>query len=136
MSPIEGTAEGVLVNPFAVEKREIAFPKEPMRIEVRQGRIASITGGSEATFLAQLVDQSGETARNIAEFAMGTNPAARLGVNLRENKKAWGTAHIGIGDNKSLGGSVDSLIHIDLIFRNPTVTVDQTVLIKDGKVVV
>jgi leucyl aminopeptidase (aminopeptidase T) len=31
---------------------------------------------------------------------------------------------------------VDSPLHIDLIFRNPTVTVDDKVLVKDGKVVV
>lgn len=137
VSPLEGSAEGVLVNPFTIEKREIAFPREPVRVEVRAGRIASITGGSEAEFLAQVVEKAGEAARNIAEFALGTNPECRLGANakMREAKKAWGTAHIGIGDNKSLGGSVDAPLHIDLIFKNPTVTADDVVLVKDGKVV-
>jgi leucyl aminopeptidase (aminopeptidase T) len=135
VSPVEGSAEGVLVNPFTIEKREIAFPREPIRVEVRSGRIASISGGYEADFLAKVVDEVGESARNIAEFALGTNPACRLGQKMRESKKAWGTAHIGIGDNKSIGGVVDSPLHIDLIFRNPTVTVDDTVLVKDGKVV-
>jgi leucyl aminopeptidase (aminopeptidase T) len=136
VSPVEGSAEGVLVNPFTIEKREIAFPREPMRVEVRGGRIAGISGGYEADFLAKVVDEVGESARNIAEFALGTNPECRLGAKMREAKKAWGTAHVGIGDNKSIGGVVDSPLHIDLIFRNPTVTVDDTVLVKDGKVVV
>ncbi len=42
---------------------------------------------------------------------------------------------MGVGDNKTLGGKVDSPLHIDLIFRYPTVTVDDIVLVKDGKVV-
>jgi len=135
VSPLEGSAEGVLVNPYTIEKREIAFPKEPVRIEVRGGKIVSVTGGSEAAFLEQVIEKAGETARNIAEFALGTNPQSTLGTKLREAKKAWGSAHIGIGDSKSIGGSVDSPLHIDLIFKNPTVTVDDTVLVKDGKVV-
>lgn len=135
VSPLEGSAEGVLVNPFTIEKREIAFPREPVRIEVRGGRIARITGGSEAAFLEQVVEKAGESARNIAEFALGTNPECRLGPSLREAKKAWGTAHVGIGDSKSIGGSVDSPLHIDLIFRNPTVTADDVVLVKDGRIV-
>ncbi len=135
VSPAEGSAEGILVNPFTIEKREIGFPKEPVRVEVKQGRISSITGGYEASFLAEVVEKAGPTARNIAEFALGTNPECHLGTKLREAKKAWGSAHIGIGDSKSIGGNVDSPLHIDLIFRNPTVTVDDTVLVKDGKVV-
>ena len=135
VSPLEGSAEGVLVNPFTIEKREIAFPREPVRVEVKEGRIASITGGTEAAFLAQVVEKAGLSARNIAEFALGTNPASPLGTKLREAKKAWGTAHVGIGDSKSIGGVVDSPLHIDLIFKNPTVTVDEVVLVKDGRVV-
>ena len=77
----------------------------------------------------------GDSAHNIAEFALGTNPASLLGTKMRESKKAWGTAHVGLGDNKSIGGVVDSPLHIDLIFRNPTVTVDDLVLVKDGKIV-
>ena len=135
VSPVEGSAEGVLVNPFTIEKREIAFPKEPIRVEVRQGRIAGISGGYEADFFARVLAEAGESAHNIAELALGTNPECRLGPKMREAKKAWGTAHIGVGDNKSIGGVVDSPLHIDMIFRNPTVTVDNTVLVKDGKVV-
>lgn len=134
--PVEGSAEGVLANPFTVEKREIAFPKEPMRLQVSRGAITAISGGTEARFLEQVLEKAGPSARNIAEFALGTNPACRLGANLREAKKALGTAHVGMGDSKSIGGSVDSPLHIDLIFRDPTVTFDDTVILKDGKLMV
>lgn len=135
VSPLEGSTTGVMVNPFTIEKREIAFPKEPVRVEVRDGLITDISGGYEASFFAQVIEKAGPSARNIAEFALGTNPACRLGASLREAKKAWGTAHVGIGDSKTLGGTVDSPLHIDLIFRHPTVTVDDVVLVKDGRIV-
>lgn len=134
VSPREGSTNGVMVNPFTIEKREIAFPKEPVRIEVRDGSITDISGGYEADYFAQLLQEHGSSAHNIAEFALGTNPACRLGASLREAKKAWGTAHVGVGDSRTIGGRVESPLHIDLIFRRPTVTADDTVLVKDGKV--
>jgi leucyl aminopeptidase (aminopeptidase T) len=94
-----------------------------------------ISGGPQADFLAQVLDTAGGAARNIAEFAIGTNPKCRLGVTIREAKKTWGTAHIGIGDSKSVGGDVAGPLHFDIVFVDPTVTVDDTIVVKDGKVV-
>lgn len=135
MSPITGSAEGILVEPFCIEKKELGYVKDRITIEVRQGRLEKIAGGPQADFLARVLDAAGGTARNLAEFAIGTNPACRLGVTIREAKKTWGTAHVGIGDSKSVGGDVEGPLHFDLVFVNPTVTVDDTVVVKDGKVV-
>jgi len=120
------------VNPFAIEKREIGFPREPMRLEVREGSIVDVSGGYEAEFLRRVIEEAGPTARNIAEGRSGQQSGVPPGVSLREAKKAWGTAHVGIGDNRSLGGSVESPLHIDLIFRNPTVVADGVVLVEKG----
>ncbi len=135
ISPITGSAEGILVHPFCIEKKELGYVKDKITIEVKGGRMERIGGGPQADFLAQVLDSAGGSARNIAEFAIGTNPKCRLGVTLREAKKTWGTAHIGIGDSKSVGGDVEGPLHFDIIFVEPTVTVDGTVVVKDGKVV-
>ena len=135
ISPITGSAEGVLVHPFCIEKKELGYVKDKITIEIRRGRLEKISGGPQADFLAQVLDTAGGTARNLAEFAIGTNPACRLGVTIREAKKTWGTAHVGIGDSKSVGGDVAGPLHFDMVFVNPTVTVDDTVVVKDGKVV-
>ena len=135
MSPITGSAEGILVQPFCIEKMELGYVKEKITIEVRGGRMTEISGGPQADFLAQVLDTAGGTARNIAEFAIGTNPKCRLGVTIREAKKTWGTAHVGIGDSKSVGGDVEGPLHFDIIFVEPTVTVDGRVVVKDGKIV-
>ncbi|MFC1958639.1 aminopeptidase, partial [Chloroflexota bacterium] len=77
----------------------------------------------------------GDSAKNIAELAIGTNRKARLGVTIRETKKAWGTVHVALGDSRSLGGKVESPLHMDMIFREPTLTVDGQTIVKEGQIV-
>jgi len=83
--------------------------------------------------LRELVDQSDKDANNIAEFAIGTNPKARLVGNLAEDKKLEGSVHIAIGDNHVLGGKITSNIHLDGMVLNPTVELDGERVIRNGK---
>jgi len=136
VSPLEGSAEGVLVDPFVIERRGIEWPKDPIRVSFEDGIVTRIEGGQEAQELDALLATTPPSAKNLAEFAIGTNPACRIGVTMRENKKALTTAHIAIGDNRSLGGVVDSPLHIDMIVKRPTVTFDGRVVLDDGKLLV
>jgi leucyl aminopeptidase (aminopeptidase T) len=136
IAPIEGTARGTLVNPISMEKADIGFVKENISFKVEQGKVVGIEGGIVANELSKFLEPLGDNGKNIAELGIGTNPRARLGVTIKETKKAWGTIHIALGDSKSLGGLVESPLHMDMIFREPTLTVDNQVLIKDGKVIV
>lgn len=133
ISPVEGSAEGVLVDPFVLERVELGYRKEPLRIEVRGGKVTQVSGGREAVALDALLERMGETAKNIAEFAIGANAWCRPYESLREAKKTLGTAHVALGDNKSLGGHVDSPMHMDMIFERPTVWFDDTLVMDDGK---
>ncbi|MBI3007841.1 MAG: aminopeptidase [candidate division NC10 bacterium] len=136
ISPITGTAEGRLVKPFCIEVRGLGFVSETITVEVKGGRVVGTSGGSQAALLMETLDRAGPPAHNVAEFAIGTNDKCRLGVVVREAKKAWGTAHIGLGDSKSVGGDVQGPLHFDLIFLKPTVTVDGQVLVQDGHIAV
>lgn len=134
--PEEWDSEGVLVDPVVLERRDIAFPSQPIRVTVEKGRIAAVEGGREAKAVAAMLDEHGESSRNIAEFAMGTNRWCPLAVTLRDSKKSYGSFHIGIGDNRSFGGNVLSPIHMDMIFEAPTVTVDGREILRDGEYMV
>ena len=134
ISPLEGSAEGVVVNPYLMEQRDIGRPSEPVRLEVRAGNVSAVSGGREARILEHLLDEAGASARNIAEFALGTNRWCRAWTGLREAKKAYGTAHIAIGDSRTIGGNVESSLHVDMIFAEPTVTIDDRVVVSDGKI--
>lgn len=131
--PVEGSSHGKLVGPYLVEHRDIRRPREPFELTIRSGNVTEVTGGREAQRLERLLDEIGPSARNIAEFALGTNRRCRIETGLREAKKAWGTAHVGIGDSKSLGGTVESPLHVDFVFVQPTVWLDEHEVVREGK---
>lgn len=133
-APLEGTTEGVIVNPYLIE--DIDVVKDPIRIEIKDGLVQKVEGGREAQELLKVLDKAGEAGRNIAEFAIGTNPACRIIGKSREDKKKLGTAHIAIGDSKSLGGTVDCYMHLDIMFLEPTITIDGNLIVADGKILV
>lgn len=130
--PVEGTANGTLVFDYSMDG--IGRLSEPMKLTVKDGQVVSVSGGSEeANFVEQIFERD-PSARNIAEFAIGTNPNARLIGNLAEDKKLFGTVHFAIGDNKSLGGVVESSVHLDGLMLKPTVLIDGKALVKAGKI--
>ena len=135
-SAVENTARGVMVNPFSIERKDLGFVKEPIRLEVKDGKVASITGSDAADRFWRLLEENGDLAKNVAEFAVGTNPACRKLVTMREAKKAWGTCHMAVGDSGTLGGNVVAPLHVDMIFDKPTVWADDTVIVKDGEILV
>ena len=83
--------------------------------------------------LKQQLDAVGKDARNIAEFGIGTNDSAKLSGVLLEDEKVMGTIHIALGNNVSMGGSVNVPIHLDGVVKKPTVWMDGKLLMKDGK---
>ena len=133
MAPLEGRAYGKIVKPYLVEHREIGRPREMLEIVIRDGQAIKINGGAEAQRLQALLAESGPTARNFAEFALGTNRRCRVDVGMREAKKAWGTAHVALGDNRSLGGTIESPLHIDFILTRPSVWLDGREVVRDGQ---
>ncbi len=134
IAPLEGSAEGKIVNPYLVEK--IGLIRESFSLEIREGEVKDLKGGSEAIQLHELIIKTGKEAKNIGEFAIGTNPECRILSASRELKKRLGTAHIAVGDNLTLGGIVDCPLHLDLIFLRPTIELDGKVIVNKGKLTV
>ncbi len=79
-----------------------------------------------------------EHATNVAEFGIGTNPAAELIGNILQDEKTLGTIHIAFGDSASYippseKGGVVSDLHWDAISVEPTVTIDGTTILEKGE---
>lgn len=135
LAPLEGMTEGIIESPYIAD--QLGMITEPFHLEINQGRIHRIIGGKEAQELKKLLESKDEAGYNAAsQFALGTNPACRIVPNTREVGKKLGTAHIAIGDNRSLGGQSSSTFHIDFVFLNPTVYLDDTCILKDGEYVI
>ncbi len=131
IAPVEGRTSGVVVDPYLIEK--IGQVTEPFRMEVARGQIVRIEGGTQAQMLDEILSRKDPGGRNFAaELALGTNPACRVIPKSREIKKRLGQAHVALGDNLSLAGTVESAIHLDIILLQPTVTLDGRAVLNAG----
>jgi aminopeptidase len=131
LAPVEGRSNGVVVVDGSMAM--IGMVKDPIRIVVRDGFAAEITGGIEAERLVSLLEPHGKEARNVAEFGIGTNDRDILSGLILEDEKVMGTIHIAFGDNKSMGGSVRVASHLDGLVREPTVWFDEKMIMERGK---
>lgn len=131
--PVEGSAQGVVVFDHAIDN--VGVLDAPIRCQVQDGRIVRVEGGRSAEVFRHLI-QTDEHASNIAEFAIGTNPASRLRGNMAEDKVLLGVVHIGIGDSHTIGGVIESKIHVDAIILNPTVEVDGRRIVEHRRILV
>ena len=129
--PEEGRSEGVIVVDGSLAG--IGKLTEPVRLTVRGGYVVDVEGGAQARdFLAQL-DKVGKLARNVAELGVGTNDQAIVTGTILEDEKILGTVHIAVGNNASMGGTVNVPFHVDGIIMRPTLELDGEVLIRNGK---
>ena len=113
----------------------------PITCKVSKGYVTDISGGAEARRLLKTVleaelrpfvlEKEGKlpqgqaaiykkNARNIGELGIGLNPAATITGNMLEDEKAFHTCHFAIGENYD--NDAPSLIHLDGVVRNPTIT--------------
>lgn len=79
-----------------------------------------------------------KNARNIGELGIGLNPAALIEGNMLEDEKAFKTCHFAIGANYD--DDAPSLIHLDGIVKNPTITImypdaSSCVVVRDGELI-
>ncbi len=132
IAPLEGKSDGVFFVDGSMAGIGVIKGK-PIRIDVKEGYAVNISGSAQAKKLDATLNKYGQLARNIAEFGIGTNDKAKLSGVLLEDEKVMGTIHIALGDNKSMGGSVDIPIHLDGVVKKPTVYFDGKMIMKNGK---
>jgi len=135
LMPQEGQAEGTLVVDGSMAGIGLITDK-PIQITIKNGKAVQFSGGKEAALLEEMVERIGEPARNIAEFGVGTNDMAKVTGKILEDEKVMGTIHVALGNNVSMGGTVNVPFHVDGVVLNPTVYVDNKLLLENGKLLV
>lgn len=135
LAPVEGSSNGVFVVDGSMAGLGL-IKNANIKIKVEAGYATKISGGTLAKKLRVMLDKVGKDARNIAEFGIGTNDSAKLSGVLLEDEKVMGTIHIALGNNVSMGGSVNVPIHLDGVVKKPTVWMDGKMLMKDGKLLI
>ena len=108
--------------------------KKPIEVTIEDGNIVEIKGGEEAKQLENTLKWAASVAKNpgnvrrVCELGIGLNPNAQLIGAMIVDDKTLGTAHIGIGSNYWFGGSIYAIIHLDQVFKNPTIYLDGELL--------
>lgn len=119
IAPIETSANGQLLVDGSIAG--LGKVSEPVLLTVEEGRLVDATGETGRQLLELLGDGPGRT---IAEFGIGTNPAARITGVVLEDEKVFSTIHIAFGSNKPFGGVTEAGVHIDCVVMSPTVYLD------------
>src|SRR5699024_8798290 len=79
VSPLEGSANGKIVCNASIPYIGIGILKESVEVQVENGMITSITGGSEANILKEdLKSKNDKNVYNIAEIGVGLNPNCKF----------------------------------------------------------
>ena len=130
VAPIETSANGVLVveefRDYGIQNLELRF---------KEGKIVSFNAKKGSDMFRDLLDKAEGDKDRIAEFGIGINYGMNLiGYRIYE-EKALGTAHIAIGNNIHLGGVNKASIHWDFVLHNPSIEVDNMLLMEKGKLV-
>ncbi len=142
ISPLVGKCQGVIVYDGSMTFSDgDSILETPITCKVENGYVTEISGGEEAKRLFKTITEAenrsieyekngklpegqGEiykkNARNIGELGIGLNPAASITGNMLEDEKAFRTCHFAIGENYD--NDAPSLIHLDGVVRNPTIT--------------
>jgi len=135
LAPVEGTANGTVVFEAAVAGLG-KLGSEKIHIKIEDGYAAEITGGKQASRLESILEPHGKDAYNLAELGVGTNDKAQITGLILEDEKILGTVHLALGDNKSMGGSIGVPSHIDGLILEPTVWIDDKLIMEEGRLLV
>ncbi|VVE61879.1 2,5-dihydroxypyridine 5,6-dioxygenase [Pandoraea captiosa] len=144
--PNDHTAYGTIV----IDRGDILLPQkryvsEPIRLTVEKGYATRIEGGVDADLLRDYM----ETFRDpegyaISHIGWGLQPRARwstLGLYDREatigmDARAFeGNFLFSLGPNNEGGGTRTTTCHIDIPLRHCTVSLDDEIMVRDGRVV-
>jgi leucyl aminopeptidase (aminopeptidase T) len=133
-SPLEGTAEGLIVADASIPYLGIGVLKEPVKCLVKKGLIVEIEGGYQAEILKRdLESRKDPNSYNIAELGLGLNPESRMTGVMLDDEGVLGSVHIGIGSNITLGGNIKAAIHYDLLMWGATLELDGRVILDKGE---
>ncbi|MBW2147348.1 MAG: aminopeptidase [Deltaproteobacteria bacterium] len=134
VSPVEGSAEGVIVADASIPYLGIGVLREPVTLTVKKGMITSIDGGDQARVLAENLKSLGDpNVYNIAEVGIGLNPKSRMTGIMLDDEGVFGSVHIGIGTNITLGGTLKTACHYDALQWRGTIEVDGRLILENGQ---
>jgi leucyl aminopeptidase (aminopeptidase T) len=134
VSPIENSAEGIVVVDGSITMPGLGLLNAPVELEVRSGRVVAFRSSNSTyvSFLNELFGDTDSPRRVVAECGVGLNPAAKLTGTMLTDEGALGCVHFGLGANHTMGGLNRVDFHLDFVFRDVSLSVDGQQLLNMG----
>ncbi len=131
VAPDESTVEGKIVfdQPTALTGKML----QGLQWTFTNGRLASYNAIANVDAFKGIYEKATGDKDRLASFTIGLNPNASL-IGFYQDRIVMGTASIGIGGNKSIGGNNQAQFDHEQTLRKPTVELDGQKLIVDGRI--
>lgn len=125
IAPVENNANGVVYFDGGLE----GDIKKPVRLQINNSSIVRMPKYAK---IERFIGTATSCAFKLSQFGMGLNPRAKVIGNILQDEKAWGTIHIGFGENYSFGGKIKCSTHFEGVIKEPTLEVDGHLIIEKG----
>lgn len=135
--PIESTINGTLVFDGALwPPMELGLLKNPIKLELKEGRIVKIEGNIEAKIFEEwLKSLNDPNMYRLAHYSLGFNPGVRKPTGrIVEDERVFGCMEFGIGSQGAsiMGECWSAASHTDGILLKPTIILDGKVFEENG----
>jgi len=129
VAPSETSANGTFVSD--IPQPQYGKLIHDISWSFKDGKLTAFTGGRNIEAIKATWEKATGDKEKIANFTLGINPKAKTG--FLDNSIVLGTATIGIGENRVLGGKNNSSWGFGITTTKPTVKLDGKIILKDGK---
>jgi leucyl aminopeptidase (aminopeptidase T) len=128
--PIENSARGTIIfdTPRALKGRLI----QNLRFVFEKGRVKEFQATKYEDMFREVFEATRGEKDRIGQFAIGLNPKMEL-IGYPTDELALGTATVGIGANKGIGGENDSSLYFSGTITKPTIEIDGSAIMVDGR---
>jgi leucyl aminopeptidase (aminopeptidase T) len=135
--PVEETINGRIVFDGALwPPAELGKLYEPVTLDVKNGVVTAIRGGSEAKIFERwMAGFNDPNMYRIAHYSLGFNPGViRPTGRIVEDERIFGCIELGIGSQGAqiMGKTWSAASHTDGVILNPTILLDGAVMEKNG----
>lgn len=137
----EGGVEGrVVMNTGDIIYPLKRFIDSPVEFIIRDGRVVEINGDADAATLTRFVQSYDDPrAYAVSHIGWGLNAGcvwdpALPGIGM-DGRACYGNVLFSLGPDTEFGGDNDTPCHLDLPMRHCTLTLDDKVIVEQGRVV-
>ena len=135
--PIEETINGTIVFDAAVfPPTQLGILREPVRLEVKDGVVQSISGGREADIFRSWMESFNDPDMfRLAHYSLGFNPGVTAPTGrIVEDERIFGCIEFGFGSQgkQIMGQCWSAASHTDGVTLAPTILLDDVAFEENG----